>query len=712
MSARPVRAGNAYVELTTKDLLKQGLTAAEARIKRLGTSVAAVGRQMATVGAATTAMTGAMLAPVGAAVAKFASVGDQLNKMSIRTNVSTEVLSELGFAAEQSGASLEQVGNALFRMQRRVANAATESGPAVRALKELGLSASELTHLSPDQQLAVIADAMSRVSNASLAAQYGFEIFGDGAKGLLPLLKEGSAGMQALRAEAKALGVSMSTQDAQAAADFGDAMNRVKRAIDGVTMAVGSALAPTLTDALGAVSDWVAGTSAWLRENQQLVLEITKGIAVVGALGIAATALGAAIAAAGAIISGVATIFGAVAGAITLAGTAMTGFAAVAAAVASPLGVIVIAITAVTGAIVGAGIASWRASGEMSEAWSRVGEAFGAVWGIAQEVFGGITEALSGGDWALAAQIATEGIKAAFLTIFAEIELAFLKLFARTVRIFGNIAAKVMQVATQGPVALMRGLDPGAVSALDAMEQTMIGEAESGAGSRRGQAAAARERLAALRPGREVRDSGPGTMEALPAGTAQAQRDQDTMRVDAESRRAMLASQRALETASGSIQRATAESERYRRASPQERIAIDRERAIAAASTDLQRATGDLARAQLAMQRARAAGDTQEAEKQRDLATRASESIDRAAIAGAEANSRYIEQMSEAMKQTIDVSMSTIGGFGGAGLQNLPQQFSGQTAEAEKQTQVQRMQLAMLRTIERHLRDNEGIAFS
>ena len=41
------------------------------------------------------------------AVNSFADAGDAIQKMALRTGFSTEALSELKFAAEQSGASLE-----------------------------------------------------------------------------------------------------------------------------------------------------------------------------------------------------------------------------------------------------------------------------------------------------------------------------------------------------------------------------------------------------------------------------------------------------------------------------------------------------------------------------------------------------------------------------------------------------------------------------
>jgi hypothetical protein len=95
-----VKAGSAYVELTTKNSkLMKGLADAKKRLRDFGSATRMAGLKMFGTGAA-------IGAPILAAAKMFASAGDQVQKMSLRTGVSTEALSTLGFAAEQSGADL------------------------------------------------------------------------------------------------------------------------------------------------------------------------------------------------------------------------------------------------------------------------------------------------------------------------------------------------------------------------------------------------------------------------------------------------------------------------------------------------------------------------------------------------------------------------------------------------------------------------------
>lgn len=305
-----IRAGRAFVELFADDArLIKTLRQNERRLKLWGAMINRVGAGVAAMGTAA-------LAPLLGMTQHFASVGDSLDKMALRSGASVEFLSAIGFAAEQSGSSLESVNGALFRMRRRVANAATGGGPAVRALRDLRLEARALTQLSPDQQLLTIAQALQGVENESLRAQYAFEIFGDSAKALSPLLNAGAGGIQELMAEAQRLGVVMRTEDATAAAQYGDALNRLKRSVGGLKNIIGAALAPTLTRLFDEITKVVSGVSKWMDHNRELVRKVA--LVTVGAviLGGAIVSLGLTVFVTGVAVGSLATLLGLLAGAV------------------------------------------------------------------------------------------------------------------------------------------------------------------------------------------------------------------------------------------------------------------------------------------------------------------------------------------------------------------------------------------------------------
>jgi hypothetical protein len=120
-AASGIRAGAAYVELFVKDnRLVKGLNAASARLKAFGASVQALGAKLAGLGVT-------LAVPFLGAAKLFADMGDDMAKMSARTGVAVEALSQLRFAAERSGAGAEDLERGLRTMNRNVIEAARGS---------------------------------------------------------------------------------------------------------------------------------------------------------------------------------------------------------------------------------------------------------------------------------------------------------------------------------------------------------------------------------------------------------------------------------------------------------------------------------------------------------------------------------------------------------------------------------------------------------
>ena len=177
----------------------------------------------------------------------FAELGDSFDKMSQRTGVSVEALSGLKFAAEQSGASIETVEMGIRNMQRVLLDVQQGSSTAATTLQMLGLNIQQLQTLSPEQQFIQMAQAISQVQDPSKQAALAMELFGRSGTQLLPMLQQGEAGIEALIAEARRLGIVMSEEDAKAAADFTDAMNRLSSVFKGIATQVASVITPILT---------------------------------------------------------------------------------------------------------------------------------------------------------------------------------------------------------------------------------------------------------------------------------------------------------------------------------------------------------------------------------------------------------------------------------------------------------------------------------
>lgn len=276
-SAGSIRAGRAYVEIgAALGPLQQGLRRASQMLSSWGASISAMGQRIFGMGAAVTG-------GFAAASKVFASVGDNLQKMSLRTGVSVEALSELAFAASRSGANLEDVERAIRAMQK---NLGTSSASTQKALTELGLSLEQLAGLAPEDQFTAIADAIARLPDATMRAAYAIQLFGRNGTALLPMLENGAAGLSQLRAEARRLGLTMTTDEANAAAALTDAMGSLWAVLRRLVVAVGAELAPMLTELANRVAAAIAPTVQFIRTHGEIIrlaFRLAAGVAAAGA---------------------------------------------------------------------------------------------------------------------------------------------------------------------------------------------------------------------------------------------------------------------------------------------------------------------------------------------------------------------------------------------------------------------------------------------
>lgn len=296
MSAAGIKAGKAYVEISSKDSTASGLAAVRKRLVGFGGWMKGIGEKIAALGAAGSAsLLG--LAKVAAAA------GDHMDKMSIRTGVSVESLSSLGFAAERGGAHLEAVETSLRKMSRVIDEASQGGGAATDALKRLGLTLADLDGLSPDQQMAKIADGLLGIENPAQKASLAMDIFGKSGTKLLPMLAGGAKGLQEAAERAAKLGLVMTTAEATGGAQLTDGMGELWEQVRMLGVAIGGKLTPLLLDLISRAQPVLATTIEWVRANGKLIESAFK---IAGAV----AAAGASIAGIGAVIAGVANPLG------------------------------------------------------------------------------------------------------------------------------------------------------------------------------------------------------------------------------------------------------------------------------------------------------------------------------------------------------------------------------------------------------------------
>ena len=157
--ATAVRAGKAFVEIFADDSpLARGLKRAQKKLEAWGAGLRSIGTKVGAIGLA-------MVTPFVTAAKLFADAGSSLVDMSQRTGASVEALSALKYAAEQSGASLDDFEKGLRKLSVNLTEAMQGSESAREMFAQLGLSWQQLSGMNPDQQFSAVATALSRIQN-------------------------------------------------------------------------------------------------------------------------------------------------------------------------------------------------------------------------------------------------------------------------------------------------------------------------------------------------------------------------------------------------------------------------------------------------------------------------------------------------------------------------------------------------------------------
>lgn len=384
MPNRSIEAGRAFMRLFINDsAFKRGLDSAARRLRSFGRSAATIGRNIAVAGAGITA-------PFLASLRVFQQVGDRLDKTAARTGIAVEALSELGFAAEQSGSNLGDVERASRGLARSALNLERGLSTSVDAFGRLNLSAADLQGLSPEDQLTLVVDRLGQIESPGERAAVAMQVLGRAGTQLLPL----AGNLSALRQEARDLGIVLDAETTGEAAAFTDALNRLFRVVQVLAVRVGAALSPALRAAAAALTRIAQSAGQWIQANTRLVRSVAAlGVALL-AVGAAVVAFGVASITVGAAVSGLAAIVG--------------RLAAVAGAIVSPVGLAVAAVAAL-------GFAILRYTTAGAAAVNFLREQFGSLASVIGDTFGGVVDALVAGDIQLAAEVAMAGLRVVFL---------------------------------------------------------------------------------------------------------------------------------------------------------------------------------------------------------------------------------------------------------------------------------------------------------
>lgn len=188
-------------------------------------------------------------AGLGFLINKIAEAGDEVQKMSLRLDISAQKLGELEFAANRSGASMQDIEKAIKKMSRAASDADRGLVTYKRAFDELGVTVTDTNGelKSTEVLFDEVTAGLARMENGTKKVALAQELMGRSGTALLPFIKEGSEGIAELSKRARELGNVYSDLEANQSAAFVDAFFDVSQAVRGVVRNIAGDLIPIIT---------------------------------------------------------------------------------------------------------------------------------------------------------------------------------------------------------------------------------------------------------------------------------------------------------------------------------------------------------------------------------------------------------------------------------------------------------------------------------
>lgn len=236
--------------LTISLLLKAGSFETDAgRAARIADKEAkAIARSFDAAGKAIGLALAAGITTVGAAVVSAINHMDDLSKAAQRANMPTEQFSALAHAANLADVSMQDLQGAMGKLAKAQGEALSSTSTQAKMFDALGISAKNADGSLRDTADVFLdfADKFQKFKGSPEIMAAGMQLFGRSFQNLIPLLKDGSAGLRDAMQEAKDLGLVLSTTAGANAEQFNDNLSRMKTLAGGLGMSLASELLPRM----------------------------------------------------------------------------------------------------------------------------------------------------------------------------------------------------------------------------------------------------------------------------------------------------------------------------------------------------------------------------------------------------------------------------------------------------------------------------------
>lgn len=263
-------------ELKETDKASSGVEKAKDRFKKFGKGLGSVGKAVGgtvKIGAAAVASITTASVAAGKAIGNLASdsaeAGDEIDKMSQKLGMSRKGYQEWGFVLGQAGVDINSLQTGMKTMTNQIGAAKNGTSASVEAFNKLGISMEELQGMSREDAFAAIVKGMQGMEDSTERAALANQLFGKSGQNLTPLFNETAEGTQELINKANELGMVMGDDAVNAAVNFQDQLDGLKRTFEATKNGVSSQMLPAITDIMGGLQSLMVGDTGGADKIEQ-----------------------------------------------------------------------------------------------------------------------------------------------------------------------------------------------------------------------------------------------------------------------------------------------------------------------------------------------------------------------------------------------------------------------------------------------------------
>lgn len=238
------------IVLTAKDLTGKAFERTQGKITALTRKVFSLRGAFVAAAAATGA---------GYFVKRQLEVADAIGKTADKIGIGTEALQEYRHAAELSGVGTRTADMALQRFSRRMGEAAQGTGEALKVVEKYGIQVRD-SNGAMRSNLDIMGDWAEVIKNAESeqeALRIAFKLFDSEGAAMVNMLRGGRSAMEAMREDARQLGIVLNDELVRGAEEANDQVTRLSRVVGMQFTRAAAELAPTITDISTDMTDWV-----------------------------------------------------------------------------------------------------------------------------------------------------------------------------------------------------------------------------------------------------------------------------------------------------------------------------------------------------------------------------------------------------------------------------------------------------------------------